>query len=95
MNVKKARSTFRNVSVSNLTAILFRLFTLWDFVSGFTLVAGQSNVSSLSRADKTTFVVSTNEISSASSAYSSQSLQVNASFQNGKCDSITIILRCE
>ena len=83
MNIKKARPCLTSVRVPNqCTAILltFRLFTLWAFSCGFTFVAGQNNDSSLS----TTAVISTSGISPVISAYSSQSVQNNASFENGK-----------
>ena len=83
MNIKKARSFSTSVRVPNeCTAIVltFRLFTLWAFSCGFTFVAAENNDSSLS----STAVVSTSGISTVIYAYSSQAVQNNPSFENGK-----------
>lgn len=64
-------------------AILVGLFTLLVFCCGF--VAGDSNASSISSENSSVFPVSISAVSNAISAYSSLSVEVNSSSENGKC----------
>lgn len=78
MNIKKARTSLTSeLERSPCTAILFRLFTLWAFSCGFTLAAGQSNVSLSSTVNISAFAASASEIASVISTSSSQSVQAS------------------
>lgn len=85
---KKARPTFTasgrtSVRVQNSTAaVLVRLFTLWTFCCGF--AAGVDNTSSIFSEVKSSFTASASVLLVATSVYSSQSVQVNSSTENGK-----------
>ena len=63
-------------------AILVGLFTLLVFCCGS--VAGEGNASSISSEDSSVFPTSISAVSTAISAYSSHSVEVNSSSENGK-----------
>ena len=65
-------------------AILVGLLILLVFCCGS--VAGGGNVSSISSEDSSVFPASISAVSTAVSAYSSLSVEVNSSSENGKCE---------
>ena len=64
-------------------AILVGLFTLLVFCCGS--VAGEGNTSSISSEGSSVSPASISPVSTAISAYSSLSVEVNSSSENGKC----------
>lgn len=64
-------------------AILVGLFTLLVFCCGS--IAGEGNASSISSGYSSVFSTSISGVSTAISAYSSLSVEVNSSSENGKC----------